>query len=88
MIFVQLVIATGGIILTFFTAGLAAPAAVAAGGVLGGALTGAGIQSLQHTVNEKSVVTGECDTKQQFLKVGIGFVQRQSVVGSCYGSHQ
>ena len=64
MIFVSLVIATGGIILTFFTAGLAAPAAVAAGGVLGGALTGAGIQSLQHTVNEKSVVTGECDTKQ------------------------
>ena len=85
MIFVSLVIATGGIILTFFTAGLAAPAAVAAGGVLGGALTGAGIQSLQHTVNEKSVVTGECDTKQWLLKAGIGFVSGAAIGGAAVG---
>ena len=75
----------GGIVLTFFTAGLAAPAVVAAGGVLGGALTGAGIQSLQHTVNEKSVVTGECDTKQWLLKAGIGFVSGAAIGGAAVG---
>ena len=78
-------IVLGGIVLTFFTAGLAAPAVVAAGGVLGGALTGAGIQSLLHTVNEKSVVTGECDTKQWLLKAGIGFVSGAAIGGARVG---
>ena len=77
--------AIGGIVLTVATAGSAAPAAVAAGGVLGGALTGAGIQSLLHTVNEKSVVTGECDIKQWLLKAGIGFVSGAAIGGAAVG---
>ena len=85
MFAVSLGIAIGGIALTVVTAGLAAPAVVAAGGVLGGALTGAGIQSLLHTVNEKSVVTGECDTKQWLLKAGIGFVSGAAIGGAAVG---
>ena len=67
-------IAIGGIVLTAVTAGLAAPAVVTVGGVLGSAMIGAGLQSLQHTVNEKSVVTEECDTTKWLVKKGIGFV--------------
>ena len=78
-------IAIGGIVLTVVTAGLAAPAVVAAGGVLGGALTGAGVQSLQHTVNEKFVVTGECDIKKWLLKAGIGFVSGAAIGGAAVG---
>ena len=78
-------IAIGGIFLTVVTAGLAAPAVVAAGGVLGGALTGAGVQSLQHTVNEKSVVTGECNTKQWLMKAGIGFFSGAAIGGAAVG---
>lgn len=77
----SLAIAAGGIALTVVTAGLAAPAVVAAGGVLGGAMTGAGLQSLQHTVNEKSVVTGEFSAKQWALKAGIGFVSGAAIAG-------
>ena len=84
-LFASLAIAAGGIALTLATAGLAAPAVVAAGGVLGGAMTGAGLQSLQHTVNEKSVVTGECDTKQWLLKAGIGFVSGAAIGGAAVG---
>ena len=67
-------IAIGGIVLTAVTAGLAAPAVVTVGGVLGSAMIGAGLQSLQHTVNEKSVVTEECDTTKWLVKEGIRFV--------------
>ena len=84
-LFVSLAIAAGGIALTFATAGLAAPAVVAAGGVLGGAMTGAGLQSLQHTVNEKSVVTGEFSAKQWALKAGIGFVSGAAIGGAAVG---
>ena len=84
-LFASLVIAAGGIALTFATAGLAAPAVVAAGGVLGGAMTGAGLQSLQHTVNEKSVVTGEFSFKQWLLKAGIGFVSGAAIGGAAVG---
>ena len=84
-LFASLAIAAGGIALTLATAGLAAPAVVAAGGVLGGAMTGAGLQSLQHTMNEKSVVTGECDTKQWLLKAGIGFVSGAAIGGAAVG---
>ena len=85
MFALSLGITIGGIVLTTFTAGLAAPAVVAAGGVLGGAVTGAGLQSLQHTVNEKSVVTGEFNTKQWFLKAGIGFVSGAAIGGAAVG---
>ena len=84
-LFASLVIAAGGIALTFATAGLAAPAVVAAGGVLGGAMTGAGLQSLQHTVNEKSVVTGEFSAKQWALKAGIGFFSGAAIGGAAVG---
>ena len=85
MLFVSLGIAIGGIVLSAVTAGLAAPAVVAAGGVLGGAMTGAGLQSLQHTVNEKSVVTGEFSAKQWLLKAGIGFVSGAAIGGAAVG---
>ena len=81
----SLAIAAGGIALTLATAGLAAPAVVAAGDVLGGAMTGAGLQSLQHTVNEKSVLTGEFSAKQWALKAGIGFVSGAAIGGAAVG---
>ena len=84
-LFASLLIAPVGIALTVVTAGLAAPAVVAAGGVLGGAMTGAGLQSLQHTVNEKSVVTGEFSAKQWLLKAGIGFVSGAAIGGAAVG---
>ena len=74
MFALSLGITIGGIVLTAVTAGLAAPAVVTVGGVLGSAMIGAGLQSLQHTVNEKSVVTEECDTTKWLVKDGIGFV--------------
>ena len=74
MFALSLGIAIGGIVLTAVTAGLAAPAVVTVGGVLGSAMIGAGLQSLQHTVNEKYVVTEECDTTKWLVKEGIGFV--------------
>ena len=85
MLFASLAIAIGGIVLSAVTAGLAAPAVVAAGGVLGGAMTGAGLQSLQHTMNEKSVVTGEFSAKQWALKAGIGFVSGAAIGGAAVG---
>ena len=84
-LFASLLIAPVGIALTVVTAGLAAPAVVAAGGVLGGAMTGAGLQSLPHTVNEKSVVTGEFSTKQWLLKAGIGFFSGAAIGGAAVG---
>ena len=74
-----------GVVLIAVTAGLAAPAVVAAGGVLGSALAGAGFQSLQQTVDGKSVVTEECDTKQWLLKAGIGFVSGAAIGGATVG---
>ena len=74
MFALSLGITIGGIVLTAVTAGLAAPAVVTVGGVLGSAMIGAGLQSLQHTVNEKSVATEECDTTKWLVKDGIGFV--------------
>ena len=84
-LFASLAIAAGGIALTLATAGLAAPAVVAVGGVLDGAMTGAGLQSLQHTVNEKSVVNGEFSAKQWALKAGIGFVSGAAIGGAAVG---
>ena len=74
MFALSLGITIGGIVLTAVTAGLAAPAVVTVGGVLGSAMIGAGLQSLQHTVNEKSVATEECDITKWLVKDGIGFV--------------
>ena len=74
-----------GVVLIAVTAGLAAPAVVAAGGVLGSALAGAGLQSLQHTMDGNSVVTEECDTKQWLLKAGIGFVSGAAIGGATVG---
>lgn len=72
-----------GIGLTAGTAGLAIPAVIA-GGVFGGALTGAGFQSFFHTWNKESVVK-ECDKKKWLLKAGIGFVAGAAIGGAGVG---
>ena len=74
----------GGIALTVGTAGLAAPAVVATGAVFGGGFIGAGLQSLQHTANRKSVVD-ECDKKKWLIKAGIGFVGGAATGGAAAG---
>ncbi|KAJ7340090.1 hypothetical protein OS493_002816 [Desmophyllum pertusum] len=74
----------GGVVLSVFTAGLATPALVATGAVFGGALTGAGLQSLQHTVKKKSVVD-ECNKKEWLMKAGIGFVGGAATGGAAAG---
>ena len=73
-----------GIAVSAGTAGLAAPVAVALGGVFGGSFAGAGLQSLQHTVNRESV-TNECDTKKWLMKAGIGFVGGAATGGAAVG---
>lgn len=78
-------IAICGIGLTIGTAGASAPLVVAVGEVFGGAITGAGIQSLQHTVNKRSVVTEECNTKQWLLKAGIGLISGAAIGGAAVG---
>ena len=84
MFAVSLGITVGGIALTVGTAGLAAVASVATGAVFGGAFTGGGLQSLQHTVSKKSVVEG-CDKKQWLLKGGIGFAGGAAIGGAAAG---
>lgn len=84
MLAVSLGIMIGGTALTVGTAGLAAPAVVATGTVLGGGFIGAGRQSLQHTANRKSVVD-EWDTKQWLIKAGIGFVGGAATGGAAAG---
>lgn len=84
MFALSLGITIGGIALTVGTAGLAAPVAVAIGGVFGGGLIGAGMQSLQHTVSRKSVVD-ECDKKQWLIKGGIGFLGGAATGGAAVG---
>lgn len=66
-------------------AGAAAPLVIAVGGVFGGAITGAGTQSLEHTVNKRSVVTEECNTKQWLLKAGIGLISGAATGGAAVG---
>lgn len=81
---VSLGITAVGIGVTIGTAGLAAPVAVAVGGVFGGGSLGAGLQSLQHTVSRKSVVDG-FDNKQWLKKAGIGFVGGVATAGAAVG---
>ncbi|XP_046855036.1 uncharacterized protein LOC124448069 isoform X2 [Xenia sp. Carnegie-2017] len=66
-------LAVGGIAATVCTAGLAAPVFVILGAIAGGALTGAGLQSLGETVSKKSVVHG-IDVKNWAKKALIGSV--------------
>ncbi len=73
-----------GFILTGGTAGFAEPAKVSTGAVFGSGLFGAGLQSLQHTVNRESVVD-ECDTKKWLMKVEIGFVGGAATGGAAAG---
>ena len=77
---VSLGILIGGITLTAATAGLATPVVIA-GGVFGGAFTGAGFQSILQTVNKESVVE-KCDKKKWLLKAGIGFVAGAAIGGA------
>ncbi len=84
MFALSLGIAIGGIALTVGTAGLAAPVAVALGATFGGGFIGAGMQSLQHTVNRESVVD-RCDKKKWLLKAGIGFLGGAATGGAAAG---
>ena len=84
MLALSLGIGIGGIAATVCTAGLAAPAVVAIGGVFGGGLIGAGLQSLQHTLSKMSIVD-ECDKKQWLIKAGIGFVGGAATGGAAVG---
>lgn len=81
---VSALITVAGIGLTVFTAGLAAPALVATGAAFGGGLIGGGFQSLQHTLNENSVVD-ECRLKDWLMKAGIGFVGGAVTGGAAAG---
>ena len=65
-------LAVGGVALSIATAGAAAPGVVALGGLLGGALTGAGFQSLIYTMSRKSV-TDKCKKLSWFLNGALGF---------------
>ena len=73
-----------GIGLTVGTAGLAAPALVAVGAVLGGGLIGCGFQSLQHTLNQRAIVD-ECLVKEWLMKAGIGFLGGAATGGAAAG---
>ena len=73
-----------GIGLTVGTAGLAAPALVVVGAVLGGGLIGGGFQSLQHTLNQRAIVD-DCLFKQWLLKAGIGFLGGAATGGAAAG---
>ena len=73
-----------GIGLTVGTAGLAAPALVAVGAVLGGGLIGGGFQSLQHTLNQRAIVD-DCLFKEWLLKAGIGFLGGAATGGAAAG---
>ena len=84
MFALSLGIAIGGTALTVCTAELGVAAAVATGAVFGGGLTGAGLQSSQHTVSRKSVVD-ECDKKQWLIKAGIGFLGGAATGGAAAG---
>ena len=73
-----------GIGLTVGTAGLAAPALVAVGAVLGGGLIGGGFQSLQHTLNKRAIVD-DCLFKEWLMKAGIGFLGGAATGGAAAG---
>ena len=73
-----------GIGLTVGTAGLAAPALVAVGAVLGGGLIGGGFQSLQHTLNQRAIVD-DCLFKEWLMKAGIGFLGGAATGGAAAG---
>ena len=80
----SVVLLLGGIALTAGTAGLALPAAVACGAVFGGGLTGAGLQSLQHTVKRSTVDKGVSE-KDWLLKASIGFLGGAVTGGTAVG---
>ena len=73
-----------GIGLTVGTAGLGAPALVAVGAVFGGGLLGSGLQSLQHTLNQRAIVD-ECLAKEWLMKAAIGFLGGAATGGAAAG---
>ena len=80
----SLLITAAGIGLTVGTAGLAAPALVAVGAVFGGGFIGGGLQSLQHTLNQRAVAD-ECLAKEWLVKAGIGFLGGAATGGAAAG---
>ena len=77
------VMTVGGIALSISTGGLA-PAVVVTGAVFGGGFTGAGFQSLLHTLKKDSVVD-ECRAKDWLMKAGIGFLGGAATGGAAAG---
>lgn len=66
-------IGLGGLVLSLFTAGAAAPAVVGICGTLGAGCLGGGVQSAVRIVNRKSIEKG-CDVKDYAKSFGLGFV--------------
>ena len=74
----------GGLIVTAASAGVAAPALVATGAVIGSGMLGAGVQSLPQTVNREAIGDG-CDTKKWLAKAAIGSVAGAATGGAAVG---
>ena len=74
----------GGIGLTVFTAGLAAPVLVAGGAAVGTELSGAGFLPLMHAISKKSLLHG-CDFQSWLFKAGIGFIGGAITGGAAAG---
>ena len=74
----------GGVVLTVYSAGLAAPVLVATGAVFGGGLIGAGLQSVQHTLKKASVVD-KCGCKDWSMKLVIGLFSGAVTGGAAAG---
>ena len=82
--FISALLTVGGIVLTACTAGVGALVPVICGGVFGGGLVGAGLQSLQHTWKAESVVDGCCG-KDWSMKACIGFAGGAVTGGAAVG---
>ncbi|XP_052086014.1 uncharacterized protein LOC127723432 [Mytilus californianus] len=68
----SLLLGAGGLALCIGTAGLAAPAAVVVGGILGAGFFGGSLQSFFRSINRKSIEEG-CDFKDYAKSFGLGF---------------
>ena len=84
---VSALLTTAGLGITAFSAGLASSAFVVGGAVFGGGFVGAGLQSLQHTLNKNSVVD-RCRFQDWGMKAGIGFIGGAATGGAAVGLRQ
>ena len=80
----SLLVTFAGFGLTVGTAGMAAPWVITIGAVFGGGFFGGGMQSLQHTLNQRAIVD-ECLAKEWLMKAGIGFLGGATTGGAAVG---